>query len=72
MASSTPTESLLSSLRRGISRYPFELREIEISIVAMEFRRAFDLMTGLRDRGLWQPSADDAESLEDFWWEYCQ
>jgi len=72
MASSTPTESLLSSLRRGSERYPLEMREIEISIVAMEFRRAFDLMASLRDRGLWQPSAEDAESLEDFWWEYCQ
>ena len=67
-----PTESLLFSLRHGIERYPFELREIEISVVAMEFRRAFDLMTGLRDRGLWQPTSEEAESLEDFWWEYCQ
>ena len=72
MPGSTPTESLLSSLRRGGERYPVELREIEISIVGMEFRRAFSLMTALRERGQWRPSADDAESLEDFWWEYCQ
>ena len=48
------------------------MREIEISLIAMEFRRAFTLMTGLRDAGKWQPSPDDAENLEDFWWEYCQ
>ncbi len=72
MTITSPVESLLVSLRRDAPRYPFELREIEISVAAMEFRRAFSLMTGLRERGLWQPSVEDAESLEDFWWEYCQ
>ncbi len=72
MTATSPVESLLASLRRDTPRYPFEMREVEISVAAMEFRRAFDLMTGLRDRGLWQLSSEDAESLEDFWWEYCQ
>lgn len=72
MPAQTSAESLLTSLRSQADRFPHELREIEISLAAMEFRRAFDLMTQLRERGLWQPGSEDSDNLEDFWWEYCQ
>ncbi|MGC8780529.1 MAG: hypothetical protein ACP5UQ_06655 [Anaerolineae bacterium] len=63
---------LLSSLRSQSERYPTEMREIEISLAAQEFRRAFDMMSRLKARGLWQPAADAEAALEDFWWEYGQ
>ncbi len=63
---------LLASLRSQASRFPTEMREIEISLAAQEFKRAFAMMNRLKERGLWQPSADAEAALEDFWWEYGQ
>jgi hypothetical protein len=63
---------LYASLRSQSDRYPTEMREIEISLVAQEFKRAFGMMTRLKERGLWQPSPDAEAALEDFWWEYGQ
>ena len=48
------------------------MREIEISLVAQEFKRAYGMMTRLKERGLWHPSPEAEEALEDFWWEYGQ
>lgn len=63
---------LLTSLRRQAERYPTEMREIEIALAAQEFKRAFEMMNRLKERGLWQPAADAEAALEDFWWEYGQ
>jgi len=63
---------LYASLRSQADRFPTEMREIEISLVAQEFKRAFGMMTRLKERGLWQPSPAAEEALEDFWWEYGQ
>jgi hypothetical protein len=63
---------LYASLRSQADRFPTEMREIEISLVAQEFKRAYGMMARLKERGLWQPSADAEEALEDFWWEYGQ
>lgn len=63
---------LLNSLRSQADRYPTEMREIEISLAAQEFKRAFEMMSRLKERGLWQPAADAEAALEDFWWEYGQ
>lgn len=63
---------LLTSLRRQAEHYPTEMREIEIALAAQEFRRAFEMMNRLKERGLWQPAADAEAALEDFWWEYGQ
>jgi hypothetical protein len=72
MSDENITAALIASLRGQGGRFPNELREIEISLAALELRRAFHLMSRLRERGLWQPSPADAERLEDFWWEYGQ
>lgn len=72
MAGSNVTDTLLASLRRQGERYPKELHDIEVALTALELPRAFRLMESLRERGLWQPTPDEAEALEDFWWEYGQ
>lgn len=63
---------LLASLRSQSDRYPTEMREIEISLIAQELKRAFHMMSRLKERGLWQPSADAEAALDDFWWEFGQ
>ena len=72
MSDTTFGAALLASLRSQSDRYPAELREIEISLAAQEFKRAFALMNRLKERGLWRPSADAEVALDDFWWEYGQ
>lgn len=66
------TESLLASLRRQGSRFPTQLRDIEVALAALELPRAFRLMNALKERGLWQLTSQEDEALEDFWWEYGQ
>jgi hypothetical protein len=66
------TEILLADLRRGAVGYSAELRDIEISLAALELRRAYALMARLKESGKWQPSAEAEAALEDFWWEYGQ
>jgi hypothetical protein len=66
------TEVLLASLRRQSSRFPTEVRDIEVALAALELRRAFTLMSRLKERGAWQLTPDEAAALEDFWWEYGQ
>jgi len=63
---------LYTSLRSQSDRFPTEMREIEISLVAQEFKRAYGMMTRLKERGLWQPAPEAEAALEDFWWEYGQ
>ena len=72
MADANITEILLAGLRREGNRYPRELRDVEVALAALELPRAFRLMSALKDRGLWQPTAEEADALEDFWWEYGQ
>ncbi len=72
MAEPNTTDILLTSLRRQKDFYPKELHDIEVALAALELPRAFRLMEALKKRGLWQPTADEAEALEDFWWEYGQ
>ena len=72
MADGNITDTLLISLRRQRERYPKELHDIEVALTALELPRAFRLMEALKQRGLWQPTPDEAEALEDFWWEYGQ
>lgn len=72
MADVNMTEVLLASLRRQGDRFSVELRDIEVALAALELRRAFMLMERLKERGLWQLTADEAQALEDFWWEYGQ
>lgn len=72
MTESNITEILLADLRREAVRYPSELRDIEISLAALELRRAYALMARLKDSGKWRPSAAAEAALEDFWWEYGQ
>jgi len=63
---------LLASLRSQSARYPTEMREIEISLAAQEFKRVLALINRLKERGAWQPADDAAAALEDFWWDYGQ
>ncbi len=72
MSDSTSGALLLASLRSQSDRYLTEMREIEISLAAQEFKRAFTLMSRLKERGLWRPAADAEAALEDFWWDYGQ
>lgn len=72
MTEANITEILLTSLRRVRDRYPTEIRDIEIALAALELPRAFRLMNTLKERGVWQPTPDEAAALEDFWWEYGQ
>lgn len=72
MTEPTVTEVLLSGLRAQSARFPAELREIEVAIAALELRRAFSLISRLHEKGLWSPTADEAQALDDFWWEYGQ
>lgn len=72
MTETNSTEILLADLRRGAGSYPAELREIEISLAALELRRACALMERLKDGGKWQPAPAAEAALEDFWWEYGQ
>ncbi len=72
MNDQTSAAILLASLRGQADRYPTEMREVEISLAAQEFRRVFDLISRLKERGLWRPSAEAEAALEDFWWEYGQ
>ena len=72
MTDANITDVLLASLRRQGHRYPKELHDIEVALTALELPRAFRLMEALKTRGAWQPTADEAEALEDFWWEYGQ
>ena len=69
---SSITDILLAGLRRERDRYPKELRDIEVALAALELPRAFRLMEALKERGLWEPTPDEAGALEDFWWEYGQ
>lgn len=66
------TEILLASLRRQGSRFPAQLRDIDVALAALELPRAFRLMNALREGGLWQLTAEEEDALEDFWWEYGQ
>jgi hypothetical protein len=72
MGESESMNSLFASLRSQAERYPAEMREIEISLVAQEFKRAYGMISRLKERGLWRPSPEADEALEDFWWEYGQ
>lgn len=72
MSDATSGALLLASLRSSSDRYPTEMREIEISLAAQEFKRAFMLINRLKERGLWRPAADAEAALEDFWWDYGQ
>ncbi len=72
MNDATPAAILLASLRSQADRYPAEMREIEISFAAQEFKRVFNLISRLKERGLWRPAAAAEAALEDFWWEYGQ
>jgi hypothetical protein len=72
MADKSITDTLLASLQRQRERYPKELHDIEVALAALELPRAFRLMEALKQRGVWQPTPDEAEALEDFWWEYGQ
>lgn len=72
MNDATPAAILLASLRSQADRYPTEMREIEISFAAQEFKRVFNLISRLKERGLWRPAAEAEAALEDFWWEYGQ
>ena len=72
MAESNITDILLASLRRQGSRYPAQLHDVEVALAALELPRAFRLMDALRTSGAWQPTAEEAAALEDFWWEYGQ
>lgn len=72
MADAKIIDILLASLRRQRERYPKELHDIEVALTALELPRAFRLMETLKERGVWQPTPDEAEALEDFWWEYGQ
>lgn len=72
MTEANVTEILMADLRRGATAYPAELREIEISLAALELRRACALMERLKEGGRWQPSPEAEAALEDFWWEYGQ
>lgn len=66
------TQILLSSLRRQSVRFPVEARDIEVAMAALELRRAFTLMSRLKERGAWQLTPEEDQALEDFWWEYGQ
>ena len=72
MTESNITEILLVDLHRGAAGYSSELRDIEISLLALELRRAYTLMARLKESGKWQPSPEAEAALEDFWWEYGQ
>ena len=72
MSEADPGQTLFASLRSQSARYPTEMREIEIAVAAQEFKRAFDMMSRLKERGAWQPSLEIEAALEDFWWEYGQ
>lgn len=72
MLESNITETLLASLRRQGSRFPTQLRDIEVALTAFELPRAFRLMDALRQQDLWRPNPEEEEALEDFWWEYGQ
>lgn len=72
MSDATSGVSLLASLRSQSDRYPTEMREIEISLAAQEFKRVLAIINRLKERGLWRPSADAEAALDDFWWEYGQ
>jgi hypothetical protein len=72
VAESEAGSPLLASLRSQSARFPAEMREFEISLVAQEFKRAYGMMARLKERGVWQPAPDATEALEDFWWEYGQ
>ena len=72
MGQSEASNPLFASLRSQSDRYPVEMREIEISLVAQEFKRAYGMMIRLKERDLWRPSPEAEEALEDFWWEYGQ
>jgi hypothetical protein len=43
-----------------------------VALTALELRRAYTLMNRLHERGVWTPSAEALQALEDFWWEYGQ
>ena len=64
------TEILLASLRRQGSRFPTQLRDIEVALAALELPRAFRLMDALRQQEVWQPTLEEEEALEIFWWEH--
>lgn len=72
MTETNITQVLLDSLRRQAARFPTEARDIEVAIAALELRRAFMLMSRLKERGAWQLTAEEEAALEDFWWEYGQ
>lgn len=72
MVEPTITEILLASLRRQWDRFPTEARDIEVALAALELRRAFALMSRLKDRGLWDMTPEEDAALDDFWWEYGQ
>ena len=66
------TGILLASLRRQSGRFPREAHDIEVAIAALELRRAFTLMSRLKEHGIWDMTPDEEAALEDFWWEYGQ
>lgn len=66
------TGILLASLRSQSHRFPTEARDIEVALSALELRRAYSLMSRLKERGVWQLTPEEEAALEDFWWEYGQ
>ncbi len=66
------TQTLLNSLRGQAARFPTEARDIEIAVAALELRRAYALMSRLKERGAWRLTSEEDQALEDFWWEYVQ
>ena len=71
MKLSDPKEALLRSLRIQSSDFPADMQEIETAIANRKYRKAFLLIHDLRERGVWIPSLEDEQSIEDFWWKYA-
>ena len=64
-------EALLRSLQSQSIRFPQVMRDIETAIAGEEYRKAFLLITSLKDQELWKPTPEDEQALENFWWEYA-
>ena len=53
-------------------RFPGALRDIEVALSALELRRAFCVDGAAARTRARQLTSEEAQALEDYWWEYGQ
>lgn len=62
---------LLEALRQQSHQFPVLMKQIEEACHQGKYRQMFLLVSELKQTGVWQPTEEEEELLEQFWWQYA-